>query len=217
MTNNKLFSEILAQLRDIDTYILTNSILCSGSSENDIEYTPDGAFRYVNFGETDEYYGSPFSSIKIRSSSYLMKTYLNPRAQFYRLITGNIDSNKDLLDLFATLECGNNRKKRLAELNRAKEIIYQLEGSSLDSETLRTIIKQMWPNFGYYATVGLDCTDVKVLKSYDIEEIQSIVNSSKKNGIEISKEIKNILNNQELAHSNGRVLSLARHINKISK
>ena len=73
----------------------------------------------------------------------------------------------------------------------------------------------MWPNFGFYATEVLRCTDIEMGQFYDIRELSTIVESCKKAGVKASSEVEEILCKKELARSNGKILSLARRAHRI--
>lgn len=204
VTDQKMYDEVIKELKDINFYVETGRTLVPGLHNDGREYTSTGANIYEYYGPTEEY-----------NFSYWVYKYSNPRAKVFNIINCNVDEDINLLNLFATLECGNNIGKRINEFHRAREIIDSLENSCLDVETLSQIIKQMWPNFGFYATEALKCTDIEIIKSYNIDELNSIVKSSENLGIEVANDVKRILSKRVLASDNGKVLSLARRAHRM--
>lgn len=199
------YLRILEELKDINTYVFAGCHLYPGSSSNYTEYTCGDATIFENFGETEMY-----------NRSHHESRYTNPRRWVNELMTYDFDSEKNLLDLFSTIQKGNSRERQIEEYKKAQMLLSQLSTSSLSNETIKTILKGMWPNFGYFATECLNFTDIKTVKEYDITEIRHIIESSQKMGIEISREMRDILFNEQLAKSNGKVLSLARKANRLS-
>lgn len=210
VTDSTMFNEIIADLKNLNKYIYAMCLRSEGRKiSNSIKYTWAGAIKY----EVDAYnhtYGS-----SLCGNAHDEYHYINPRAKLYQLLRSGDFSAYNLLDLFATLESENSTEDRLEELKRAKEIISQLESCSLPLETVKEIIKQMWPNFGYYATDVLNCTDIEIGQEYNVQELSGIVVTSEKFGVKVSDDVRTILSKAELAQSNTKVLSLARRANRL--
>lgn len=204
VTDRKKYDEIIEELKDINSYVNVGRTLVPGLHKDGREYTSTGANIYEFYGKTEEF-----------NYSYWIYKYSNPRAEVFNIINCSLDQEINLLNLFATLECGNNIGKRIGEFSRARKIIDSLESSHLDVETLSQIIKQMWPNFGFYATEVLGCTDIEIEKNYNIDELNSIVKSSENLGVEVSGDVKSILSKTELAKDNAKILSLARRAHRM--
>lgn len=204
VTDETRFNKIITNLRDISKYIYAGCQFEPGLSQKVIEYTSFGAVKYQNYGETEMYIATHYKYF-----------YGNPRAELYQLLTEDRIPNYNLLNLFATLESENNTEDRLEELKRVKEIISQLENCSLPLETVKETIKQMWPNFGYYATDVLNCTDIEMGQEYNVQELSGIVVTSEKFGVAVSDDVRTILSKAELAQNNTKVLSLARRANRL--
>jgi hypothetical protein len=205
VTDQKKYCEIISELKDINTYVDCGSILRRGGlSRNYTEYISSGANIYENNVATSEH-----------NFSHWLRRFKNPRAEVLTLISADLTSDINLLNLFATLDFGDSTEKRIERFNYAKKFIIQLENSCLDSVTLQQILKQMWPNFGFYATEVLKCTDVEFGHEYNIEDLQRIVVVAKKLGVNPSSEVENILSNVDLAKTNGKVLSLAKRVHKL--
>ena len=98
----------------------------------------------------------------------------------------------------------------LRQLKIAKQLITELESSSLSPQSIETILKKMWPEFGFYAVEGLKVTELEPVKRYYFDEVKSIADQSKKIGLSVSDEIQDILKYRELAKTNGQVYSLAK-------
>ncbi|MBQ3142788.1 MAG: hypothetical protein IJB82_04705 [Bacilli bacterium] len=98
----------------------------------------------------------------------------------------------------------------LRQLKIAKQLITELESSSLSPQSIETILKKVWPEFGFYAVEGLKVTELEPVKRYYFDEVKSIADQSKKIGLSVSDEIQDILKYRELAKTNGQVYSLAK-------
>lgn len=197
VSNPELWKETTLKLNDISNYIATGEI-------PDIKNC-DGGVLYTNFGAIERLmdgHGNPFT-----------RKYMNPQWFVNKLLTGTI--NPGLLGLFATLEYGWDKVE--SEFECAKAVINELESSSLSGETIKTILQKMWPNFGIYATDGLDCTEIKIEKRYDLHGLETAIHISKEHGIEVSSELREIFGMKEGASTNGKVLTLARKANLLSK
>lgn len=208
VTNGTMFNEIIADLKDLNKYIYAMYLRKEGrKTSNSIKYTEDGAIKYKAADDNYMYLQS------LRVHAHDEYHYINPRAKLYQLLNSGDFSSYNLLDLF--VEYGNNTEDRLEKLKRAKEIISQLESCSLPLETVKEIIKQMWPNFGYYATDVLNCTDIEMGQEYNVQELSDIVVTSEKFGVSVSDDVRIILSKAELAQNNTKVLSLARRVNRL--
>lgn len=201
VTDSEKFNTLCNELCNLDTYVFGGCELRPGSSGNYVKYTSEGAMEYKNFGETEEYIRSHF-----------VYRYINPRAVVHNLMFGRCS---DWLQLFGTIDRQNSSERQLKSFKEARTIIKMLETCSLDNDVLELMIKQMWPNFGFYATEVLRCTDIEMGQFYDIRELNAIAEGCKKAGIKVSSEVENILRNKELAQSNGKVLSLAKQTHRM--
>lgn len=206
ITDKNGFSKLIDELNDVSTYVYSGKENCAGKIMYPTKYTNDGIIINKKDPQTEYYYQS--------YSSYF---YTNPHAKVKLLLTSNFKSNQSLLELFATIASGDNKEKQLEAFQKAKILIAKLETSSLDNETISEIIKQMWPNFGCYATDGLSCTDIEIVQSYNIDDINSIIEISKKAGVAVESKVNEIFTNKELAQTNGKVLALAKKAHKVSE
>ena len=203
ITNDAILEELIKELRDIRTYICTHTVKSIYPKEQ-LLFTLDGAEIYEKklcengFGGTRNEYG------------YTISYYSNPRSPVYRLITGNLDSDaSNLLDLFKTSELnGYKTEQCFKEFMTAIQLLQALETNALDSDMLKKILKRTWPNFGYYATEGLKCTDIEMLQEYDVSEL--IASAS------CSRAGEEILAKRAIAESNGKVLRLARKAHNLT-
>lgn len=199
------YNRIVKKFKDISTYFFVGSSLYPGSSRNYTQYTAFGAKKYENFGETEEYIRSHF-----------IRTYENPRRWVASLMAGDFTPERNLLDLFSKVEVGNCRERQIKEFEKAQMILIQLEKSLLSREAIKIVLEGLWPNFGYFATEGLNAVDIEMTKEYDVQELDYIAENSKKMGVGVSREVSDALLNRELAKSNGKVLSLAKKMNRLS-
>lgn len=206
ITDKKRLTEIVEELTNIDKYIFQGCRLYPGSSRNYTEYKNDGAVIYENYGETAEY-----------NCSHYRYEYANPRAEALKLITGNVSYGTNFMQLFKSMAKEDSSEKRAAEFAEAERIIAQMEISNLSPETARAILNRMWPNFGYYAAEGLSCTDIAIVQNYDLEVLNDIVAHSEKVGVSVSDDVKSILGYENLAKSNGKVYTLAKRANRMTR
>ena len=98
----------------------------------------------------------------------------------------------------------------LRQLKIAKQLITELESSSLSPQSIETILKKVWPEFGFYALEGLKVTELEPVKKYYFDEVKSIADQSERIGLSVSDEIQDISKYRELATTNGQVYSLAK-------
>ena len=199
VTNESEYAFFVERMKDIGMYIQLSEEIHSGPVKDEIIYSIDGATQYEN---------APQSGV------HFMRKYLNPNAEVLNLITTEPKNNKNLLDLFSTIESRDNQRMQLERLKQAKEMIEKLKNSNLDMETIKQILVSLFPNFALYAISGLNFTNIQIEKSYDLAKVKKIYDLSIKAGLEISGEVQEVLNNVELAQTNGKILSLARSVNK---
>ena len=98
----------------------------------------------------------------------------------------------------------------LRQLKIAKQLITALESSTMSPQSIEIILKNVWPEFGFYAVEGLKVTELEPVKKYYFDEVKSIADQSERIGISVSDEIQDILKYRELAKTNGQVYSLAK-------
>lgn len=199
------YNRIVKKFKDISTYVFVGRKSWPGDSRNYTEYTSFGATKYENFGETEHYIRSHHET-----------NYENPRRWVASLMAGDFTPERNLLDLFSKVEVGNCRERQIKEFKKAQMILSQLEKSLLSRETIKIVLEGLWPNFGYFATEGLNAVDIEMTKEYDVQELDYIAENSKKMGVDVSREVSDALLNRELAKSNGKVLSLAKKMNRLS-
>lgn len=174
-------------------------------------YTLDGYEKIHEAELQDQYDGRGY-----RTGSdwkYFIQYYTNPRAIAYQLITGNLKSYS-LIRLFNKIDVSKSYNKRIecGNLNDYKIVNTLIE--SLSYEELREVLNKLWPNFSCYAFEGLNCTDIEIVKTYNIEELKDIV---KKNNSYLLNGERFILKNTDIAKTNHKILSLARKVNSMSK
>lgn len=125
--------------------------------------------------------------------------------RYYLTELSRLFYNSDISDQFWKVE-----GDLLRQLKIAKQLITELESSSLSPQSIETILKKVWPEFGFYALEGLKVTKLEPVKKYYFDEVKSIAEQSKKIGLSVSDEIQDILKYRELAKTNGQVYSLAK-------
>ncbi len=198
VTDEVKLKSVVEDLQNIDTYIYIDSYNRCGNSTKHFEYNSFGAIGY-----------------REGKAWHMEDIYCNPRASVYQLITGDSPSTNDLLNLFATVQCGSSMATCDQDFYKAKEMIHYLESQSLDPIMIGQILKGMWPSFGWFAVECLDCTEVYPVYSYDIEEL---LNNSSGTVVCLTEEERNeILSNQYKAQKNSQVLALAKKAYQISR
>lgn len=117
--------------------------------------------------------------------------------------------DESLLDLFTTIDnFGYKEENCLKEYEQLKRLLSILIHASLEPEMIKKILKSTWPSFGYYAIDGLACTDIEIVDEYNLNDILTNQNDS---------DVKKMLEYEELAKNNTKVLSLARRFHNLTK
>ena len=144
----------------------------------------------------------------------IYRLYYNPRDVALSMLIGQqYDKDIDLLKLF---HLGSTTKEKIEQLQMAKTILTQLEQSQLNSKSLRTLIKNTWPNFGNFATECLDCCEISPVESYHLDEIKEIKRLSGKANLKVTEQVETILRKEDTATTNGKVLTLAKKAHQMS-
>ena len=139
---------------------------------------------------------------------YEIEQYQNPRSETLRIITGNLRTNQELLWLF----CHDNQKA-MKESSFVELIISQLQQGLIDEETITKILKNVWPDFYTFATESLSCIELDSIKKYHLEELRRILKTTTKQTV--LEEVSQVLQTEDLAKRNTKVLTLAKKVNNI--
>ena len=206
VTDYKKLEELKRKLRYLVDYKYLGKITREGFSTEKLVFTLDGAEKYSN-----DYLSTNYNPNKIYNGpthEYEIEQYQNPRSETLRIITGNWRNNQELLWLFH-----HDNLKAIKESNFVELIISQLKQGLIDEETITKILKTVWPDFYTFATEGLSCIELDSIKKYHIEELrQTLTTTTAQNVLD---ETSQILQKEELAKRNTKVLELARKVNNI--
>lgn len=198
VTDEKLYNQLLSELQDTKNFQSMGMFSLTETTSTDMRTNFTGTYK------------------KEKNDNRLTyRLYYNPRDIALSLLKGpEYDRDVDLLKLF---HLGLTTKEKLEQLQMAKTILTQLEQSQLDSKFLRTLIKNTWPNFGYFATECLDCCEISPIESYHLDEIKEIKRLSEKANIKVTEPVEYILRREDIATTNGKVLTLAKHARTLSQ
>ena len=198
VTDEKLCNQLLSELQDTKNFQSMGMFSLTETTSTDMRTNFTGTYK------------------KEKNDNRLTyRLYYNPRDIALSLLKGpEYDRDVDLSKLF---HLGLTTKEKLEQLQMAKTILTQLEQSQLDSKFLRTLIKNTWPNFGYFATECLDCCEISPIESYHLDEIKEIKRLSEKANIKVTEPVEYILRREDTATTNGKVLTLAKHARILSQ
>lgn len=198
VTHEKLYNQLLSELQDTKNFQSMGMFSLTETTSTDMRTNFTGTYK------------------KEKNDNRLTyRLYYNPRDIALSLLKGpEYDRDVDLLKLF---HLGLTTKEKLEQLQMAKTILTQLEQSQLDSKFLRTLIKNTWPNFGYFAIECLDCCEISPIESYHLDEIKEIKRLSEKANIKVTEPVEYILRREDIATTNGKVLTLAKHARILSQ
>ncbi len=197
IADEKLYNQLLTELQDTKNFQSLGMFSLNETSSIDMRTNFTGTYKK----ETSD-----------RRSIY--RLYYNPRDIALSMLIGqqyNVDV--DLLKLF---HLGSTTEERLEQLQMARTVLTQLEQSQLDKQSLRTLIKNTWPNFGYFATECLDCCEISPVESYHLDEIKEIKRLSEKANLKVTEPVETILRKEDTAATNGKVLTLAKKAQQMS-
>lgn len=217
--DRKKTDEIITKLEDINNYVLLKTIMKKQSGKDFIEYTDYGAIKHYNAPRGDG----------AQDREYI---YKNPRALSKKILSGEFYEHENLLDFFRTYELGGSGDIE-KDFLFAENIIDKLGNSSLDNETIISIISKMWPDFGYYVAECSQYVDINIVESYKSDDeipIREVGKEIKREQIDKEKfsavlqmweyigyidEINSLINIEEKAKNNGKVLNLVKKTNEI--
>lgn len=200
VTDEKLYNQLLSELQDTKNFQSMGMFSLNETSSTDIR---------TNFS------GIGVCQKEKNDHRSIYRLYYNPRDVALSMLIGQqYDKDIDLLKLF---HLGSTTKEKLEQLQMAKKILTQFEQSQLDSQSLKALIKNTWPNFGYFATECLDCCEISPIESYHLDEIKEIKRLSEKANIKVTEPVEYILRREDTATTNGKVLTLAKHARTLSQ
>ena len=199
VTDEKLYNQFLSELQDTKNFQSMGMFSLNETSSTDIR---------TNFS------GIGLCQKEKNDHRSIYRLYYNPRDVALSMLIGQqYDKDIDLLKLF---HLGSTTKEKIEQLEMAKTILTQLEQSQLNSKSLRTLIKNTWPNFGYFATECLDCCEISPVESYHLDEIKEIKRLSGKANLKVTEQVETILRKEDTATTNGKVLTLAKKAHQMS-
>ena len=199
VTDEKLYNQLLAELQDTKNFQSMGMFSLNETSSTDIR---------TNFS------GIGVCQKEKNDHRSIYRLYYNPRDVALSMLIGQqYDKDIDLLKLF---HLGSTTKEKIEKLEMAKTILTQLEQSQLNSKSLRTLIKNTWPNFGFFATECLDCCEISPVESYHLDEIKEIKRLSGKANLKVTEQVETILRKEDTATTNGKVLTLAKKAHQMS-
>lgn len=140
--------------------------------------------------------------------------YRNPLSLAYNLLRGHYYANTDLLDLFKNYDAYVSKEELENRYIKAKELIQGLYSAHLDYETIYTIVNGLYPGFGFFAFEVLSCTNIYYCNVYNLQEYNDLQRDLP---YLVPGEIKDLLDNQDIAKTNHQVLSLARYTRNVIK
>lgn len=208
VTDEKLHEQLVNRLRDFYSYYKSSSrTLIDSCRPEMLLYTLDGAQVFHKSIWVDNY--DRHGSFAGHTYNQPVDFYQNPKAGTFRLITGNLlHGSYSLLDLFDYTDCN------VKDFELLSVVIQLVNAGAIDVPTLKRLIYKMWPDFGCYATKGLGCTDIEIVQSHNVDELNDILKTSQKSSV--IREVNNILKHESLARDNSKVLKLARQVHHIS-
>lgn len=199
VTDEKLYNQLLAELQDTKNFQSMGMFSLNETSSTDIR---------TNFS------GIGVCQKEKNDHRSIYRLYYNPRDVALSMLIGQqYDKDIDLLKLF---HLGSTTKEKLEQLQMARTVLTQLEQSSLDKQALQTLIKNTWPNFGYFATECLDCCEIAPIEKYHLDEIKQIKRLSEKANLTVTEAVETILRKEDTAKTNGKVLTLAKKAQQMS-
>lgn len=197
VTDEKLYNQLLAELQDTNNFQSMGMFSLTETSSTDMRTTFTGTYKKEK-----------------NDNRSIYRLYYNPRDIALNILKGpEYDRDVDLLKLF---HLGSTTKEKLEQLQMARTVLTQLEQSSLDNQALRTLIKNTWPNFGYFATECLNCCEIFPIENYHLNEIKEIKRLSEKANIKVTEPVEYILRREDTATTNGKVLTLAKKAQQMS-
>jgi len=214
VTNDNLFNKAIAELKDINKYKFKSNtierldlISCPSPS---IQYSNTGALVYDN----------------IDDSHCRVSTYDNLRSLVYRLLLNisldyydNIEENIELMDFivpFLGFTNDDSNKARETEFNFLCSLVNDFENGVINTSSIKDLFCHIQPNFGFYATYGMDCTKLEHIDEYNLEELKLMKSICERHNFNLDKKVDDILKFESLANKNTKVLSLAKRINNLS-
>ena len=206
VTDYKKVEDLKRRLRYFADYKYIGTEIKEGFSTEKIVFTLDGAEKYSN-----DYLSTNYNPNKIYNGpmhEYEIEKYQNPRSETLRIITGNLRSEQELLWLF-----NHELLKARKDGNFIELILSQLQQGLIDEETITKRLKNVWPDFYTFATEALSCIELDSIKKYHLEELRQTLTTTNKQTV--LEEVSQVLQTEDLAKRNTKVLALAKKINNI--
>lgn len=209
ITDENRFNELFEELRDISKYRVdhTNTFCSDFYNDDDkkITYFYGGASRVERLNINDH----------SRVEYFLRTFYTNPRKESVALLSNEFGISMDLLSLFGCIDL---KRDNINCDSKDRLILEKIIESNvfLDNECFKNIVNRLWPDFGFFATKGLDCIEFEPVFQYSFSELDTLYESMNDMAITPSGQLELILRNRDLAKSNGKVLSLARRLHALT-
>ena len=197
VTDKKKFAKICDELKNVENYVKPFEY---DSDSNQITRTENSIIVYENSRQVQ---------------------YINRFTRINSILNGEIDEQTNLLELFATYS--NNGRPLSSSMQRklflqAQQTIKELENASLNPAIVKTLINSTWPDFGYFATEALCCSELVYGETtYNLQDMNYIVEECKKLNLPVASQIKTVLSKKELASTNAKVYELAKRANKLTR
>lgn len=199
ISNEAAYLKALEELKDINYYVGN----FEGLHREDIRIksTPRKANIYIKEGYHE----------------ILLDSLENSRKYTACLLNHDFSDDFDLLNLFSTPLQGDSETLHQEIFEYANLVLKALETSNMSPSEKKEAIKQLWPDFGYFATEVLNCVTFKTSESYNLEELKEMQTKFRNMKINPSESIEHTLANEALSQRNEKVLTLANFANFISK
>lgn len=198
ITDEEVYQQIIKDLKDYSAYSSMGYFSLNESHKTNISTNFTGYYKTERNNDRTIY-----------------NLYYNPREEVLKILTG-LSYNQDL-QLIRLFHLGTTTEEKIQQLHIAKEILMQVEKSQLEKNSIRSLIENTWPNFGFFAINGLKCTSIEPIASYDLNDIKQIKRLSEKAKIDVNPTITEILIREDTAITNGKVLTLAKQAEKITR
>lgn len=196
VTDKKKLTKICDELKNVENYV------------RPFEYDPDSGLLM----RTE-------NSIVVYEKGGQVQ-YINRFTRVNSILNGGIDDETNLLELFATFsKNGRSLASSMQEklFLKAQKTIKELENANLTPDIAKELINSTWPDFGYFATEGLACTEIAYGETYNLKDINYITEECKRLNLPVASEIETISSKKELAATNAKVYALAKRAHKLTR
>ena len=217
VTDEDKYGELLSYLKDYSNFVLASNDFV----ENPCVFTDEECIIHYLVGDNSVKYDVGHSSTVYRDGNKFnvekrrRMYYRNPRANLLKILYKSFYENSQLLSLFSSLDFNRSKGEQVLQMKAMKELINKLKESNLDVENIKFILNSMCPNFGLFATEGLECITFEPINDikYNLKDLRDIIKASVRANVKHNPEIDTILSQKTDAVDNTMVLSLARDIN----